>query len=74
LYNELRNAQVSNLFINLLLRYMFALSFSPSSEAGVQIRQWFKSRGDGVRAQALTPYPRDLRTTAEFVHLPLKMG
>jgi hypothetical protein len=42
----------------------FGFSFSPSSEAGVQIRQWFKSPGYGVSAQA----------TAEFVHLPLKMG
>jgi hypothetical protein len=26
----------------------FGLSFSPSSEAGVQLRQWFKSPGYGV--------------------------
>jgi hypothetical protein len=31
----------------------FGLSFSPSSEAGVQIRQWFKSPGYGVSARAL---------------------
>jgi hypothetical protein len=28
----------------------FGLSFSPSSEAGVQFRQWFKSPGYGVSA------------------------
>jgi hypothetical protein len=28
------------------------LSFSPSSEAGVQIRQWFKSPGYGVSVRA----------------------
>jgi hypothetical protein len=33
----------------------FGLSFSPSSEAGVQLRQWFKSPGYGVSAQELTP-------------------
>jgi hypothetical protein len=34
----------------------FGLSFSPSSEAGVQPRQWFKSPRYGVSAQALKPY------------------
>jgi hypothetical protein len=38
----------------------FELSFSPSSGAGVQIRQWFKSPGYGISVQALTPYPADL--------------
>jgi hypothetical protein len=38
----------------------FWLSFSPSSEAGVQLRQWFKSPGYGARIRALTPYPGDL--------------
>jgi hypothetical protein len=33
----------------------FTLSFSPSSEAGVQLQQWFKSRGYDVSARALTP-------------------
>jgi hypothetical protein len=37
----------------------FGLSFSPSSEAGVQIRQWFKSAGYGVSARALTSYLPD---------------
>jgi hypothetical protein len=42
------------------------LSFSPSSETGVQFRKWFKSPGYagyigyGVSARALTPYPEDL--------------
>jgi hypothetical protein len=31
----------------------FGLSSSPSSEAGVQLWQWFKSPGYGVSAQAL---------------------
>jgi hypothetical protein len=43
----------------------FRLSFSPSLEAGVQLRQWFKSSGYGVSASG---------SAAEFVHLPLKMG
>jgi hypothetical protein len=30
----------------------FGLSFSPSSEAGEQLRQWFKSPGYGVSARA----------------------
>jgi hypothetical protein len=34
----------------------FGLSFSPSSEAGVQLRHWFKSPGYGVSALAPTPY------------------
>jgi hypothetical protein len=37
----------------------FRLSFIPSSEAGVQLRQWFKSLGYGVSARALTPYPKE---------------
>jgi hypothetical protein len=39
---------------------MFRVSFSPSSEAGVQFRQWFNSAGYDVSARALTPYPADL--------------
>jgi hypothetical protein len=42
----------------------FGLSFSPSSEAGVQLRQWFKSAGYGVSARTLTPYPRDNSVSA----------
>jgi hypothetical protein len=38
----------------------FGLSVSPSSEAGVQFRQWFKFSGYGISAQTLTPYPADL--------------
>jgi hypothetical protein len=30
----------------------FGLSFSPSSEAGVQLHQWFKSAGYGVSVRA----------------------
>jgi uncharacterized membrane protein YhdT len=53
LYNDQRNALVFNLFINLLLPYMCRAFFSPSSEAGLQLRQWFKSPGYGVSARAL---------------------
>jgi hypothetical protein len=59
LYNDQLNAQVFKLFIYLLQPYMFWAFFSPSSEAGVQIRQWFKSPGYGVSVRALTPYPGD---------------
>jgi hypothetical protein len=56
----------------------FGLSISPSSEADMQLQQWFKSPGYGVSAWARVelccaqfhPSP----ATAEFVHLPLKMG
>jgi hypothetical protein len=34
----------------------FGLSFSPSSEASVQLRQWFKSPEYGVSARALLPH------------------
>jgi hypothetical protein len=34
----------------------FGLSFSPSSAAGVQLRQWFKSAGYGVSARAKRCY------------------
>jgi hypothetical protein len=37
----------------------FRLSFSPTSEAGVQLRQWFKSIGYDVSARAPTPYPKN---------------
>jgi hypothetical protein len=30
----------------------FGLTFSPSSEVGVQLRQWFRSPGYGVSARA----------------------
>jgi hypothetical protein len=38
----------------------FGLSFSLSSEAGVQLWQLFKFPGYGFSAQALTPYAEDL--------------
>jgi hypothetical protein len=34
----------------------FGRSFSPSSDAGVQLRQWSKFPRYGVSARALTPY------------------
>jgi hypothetical protein len=39
----------------------FGLSFSPSSEAGVQLRKWFKFPGYGVSA-------RDLKPCAEYLN------
>src|SRR5215475_2241803 len=63
LYNDQRNAQVFNLFIYLLLPYMFRLSIIPFSEAGVQLRQWFKSPGYGVSARdSCTPASEDVLT------------
>jgi hypothetical protein len=54
LYNDQRKAQMFNLFIYLLLPYIFrAFFFSPSSDAGVQLRQLLKSLGYGVSARAL---------------------
>jgi hypothetical protein len=76
LCNDQRNAQVFNLFVYLLLPYMFLAFFSQSSGAGVQLRQlrqWLNYPGYRVCDQALTPYPGDL-TTTEVVHLPPKMG
>jgi hypothetical protein len=55
LYKDQRNAQVFNLFVYLLLPYMFRAFFSLSSEAGVQFRLWFSSPEYGVSARALTP-------------------
>jgi hypothetical protein len=62
LYNDQRNAQVFNLYIYIYIYFCltcFGLYFSPSSEVGVQIRQWLKSAGYGISVQALTPYPAD---------------
>jgi hypothetical protein len=44
----------------------FGLSFSQSSQAGVQLRQWFKSPGYGVSARALTPYQEDFNHCRNF--------
>jgi hypothetical protein len=60
----------------------FGLSFIPSSEEGVQLRQLFKSPAYGVSAWARVEssswpgadtIPRRLEP-AEVVHLPPKMG
>jgi hypothetical protein len=59
LYNDQRNAHVFNLFIYLLLPYMFGLYFRSSPVYGVS-------------ARALKPYQGDLNHV-EVVHLPLKM-
>jgi hypothetical protein len=50
----------------------FGLSFSPSSEAGVQFRLWFKSPGYGVSARALTPYPGLLLISAGAIEGPFE--
>jgi hypothetical protein len=53
LYNDQRNAQF---LINLSIYFFltcFGLASSPSSEAGAQIRQWFKSPEYGVSARAI---------------------
>jgi hypothetical protein len=56
LYNDQRNAKVL-IYLSIYFRLTcLELSFSPSSEEGVQFRQWFKSPGYGVSARALTPY------------------
>jgi hypothetical protein len=38
----------------------FGISFSPSSEAGVQLRQWFKPPGYGVSARAQYKIQQDV--------------
>jgi hypothetical protein len=58
LYNDQLNAQVFSLFYLSIYFCLtcFGLSFRPSSEAGVQLRQWVKSPWYGVSARVLTPY------------------
>jgi hypothetical protein len=51
----------------------FGLSFSPSSQAGVQLRQWFKSPGYGVSARALTPYPVSIVTRLRAVRFGVRI-
>jgi hypothetical protein len=60
LYNNQRNAHVFTLFIYLLLLTCFGIYFRPSSEAGVQFQQCFKSPVYGISTRVLTQYPRDL--------------
>jgi hypothetical protein len=62
MYNDQLYVQIYNLFYLSIYFSIscFALSFSPSSYAGVQLRQWFRSPGYGVSAQAETPFPGDL--------------
>jgi hypothetical protein len=66
LYNDQLNAQGFNLlYLSIFFRLTcFGLSFSPSSQAAVQFRQWLKSPANGVSARALTPDP------ADFNHCP----
>jgi hypothetical protein len=66
LYNDQRNAQVFNLLSIYFCLTCFGLSLSPSSAAGVQFQQWFKSPGYGVNARALTPQPGDLNHAYMF--------
>jgi hypothetical protein len=52
----------------------FGISFSPSSGAGVQIRQWLKSLLCMVSTPEHWHHTQETWTTAEVVRLPLKMG
>jgi hypothetical protein len=52
LYNDQRNAQVLIYLSIYFYLTCFGVSFSPSSEAGVQLRQLFRSSGYGVSARA----------------------
>jgi E3 ubiquitin-protein ligase DOA10 len=61
-HNDRTNANVFSL-IYLSIYFCltcFGLSFSPSSEAGVQFCQWLKSPIYYVSARALTPDPADV--------------
>jgi hypothetical protein len=60
LYNDQLNAQVLIYLSIYFCLTCFWLSISLSPEAGVQLRQSFKSAGYGVSARPLTPYPGDL--------------
>jgi hypothetical protein len=59
---------MTNVIIHKFLIYLsiyfcltcFGVSFSPTSEAGVQLRQWVKSAWYGVSARAQKPCPSDL--------------
>jgi hypothetical protein len=73
LYNDQSNAKVLNLFIYLLLPYMFRDFFKPIFRAGDQRRPGFKSAGYGDRARVLTPYPPDLNHCRSCTPA-LKMG
>jgi hypothetical protein len=44
----------------------FGLSFCPSSEAGAQLRQWFKAAGYGASTRPLIPNPGDLNHCRNF--------
>jgi hypothetical protein len=48
LYNDQRNSLFLIYSSICFCLICFGISFSPSSEAGVQFRQWFKSAGYGV--------------------------
>jgi hypothetical protein len=84
LYNDQHNVQVFNLFIYLLLPYMFRAFFKPifrgrcTNSAVVLVSWvWCKCLGqDGTVPfwPGHWHHTQQTRTTAEFVHLPLKMG
>jgi hypothetical protein len=62
LFDDQINAHFLNLFYLCIYFCLtcFGLSFSPSSEAGVQLRQWLKPPDYGVSARALGLYLADL--------------
>jgi E3 ubiquitin-protein ligase DOA10 len=58
--NDQINAQVFKIYLPIYFCLTcYGLSFSSSSEAGVQFRQWFKSPGYAGSAQALKPHPEN---------------
>jgi hypothetical protein len=69
LYNDQRNAQVLIYLSIYFCLTCFGLAFSPSSEAGVQFRQWFKSAGCGVSNLTLAPYPA-IKHSINFIAEP----
>jgi hypothetical protein len=74
LYNDQRNVKF---LVDLSIYFCLGMF---RAEAGVQLRQWFKSSRYGVSARSRMElyisihHTQETGTTAEIVHLPLKMG
>jgi hypothetical protein len=71
LYNNQRNAKVLIYLSIYFCLTCFGLSVSPSSETGVQIRQWFTSPGYGVSATPLLDYKLFVCITSFWFDLSL---
>jgi hypothetical protein len=69
-YDDQRNAQILNLFIYLLLPYMFRAFFKPIFLQ----RQVYKLGSGMVSAPGRWHHTEEIWTTVEAVHLPLKTG